>query len=155
QLAESAVLAGVGGGLGSLVAWATVRAIAGLSTIPLPGFSRLGLDANGLAFTLALMLLAITILGLAPAFGATRLSLLSELKQGVRGSTRASSRRLNGAFVIAQVTMAVVLLSGAGLLLESLRNLLAVDPGFHAEHVWSGRMALPNEAYPSEARVMG
>jgi len=121
--------------------------------IPLLGQSRI--DGRVLAFTIAIALLAGVLFGLAPAVRGARVRLQDALKEGGRGGASAASRRLNNAFVVAQFSLSLVLLVGAGLLLRSFQRLLAVDPGFRAENVVAARLSLPGRRYPSDTLVRG
>jgi predicted permease len=141
-LTESMLLSLVGGAVGILFAeWGT-RAIVSLmasnSDQPL-GFSP-GIDWRVLAFTLATSAATGLIFGLAPALRSTRLDLTPALKERVgssAGESRASGRWLNvgNGLVVAQVTLAVVVLVGAGLLVRTLQKLRNIDPGFDTRNV--------------------
>jgi len=152
QLAESVVLAALGGALGLLIGWWAIEAFRQQTIVEVPFAARVGLDAGAVLVSLALTLLAVTVLGLAPALGATRLDLQNALKPRMRGAGRTPDRRLNSGFVIAQFALSLLLLAGAGLLIQSFRNLLAIDPGFHAQAVWSGRVGLAGARYDSESQ---
>ncbi|HTT19555.1 MAG TPA: FtsX-like permease family protein [Candidatus Sulfotelmatobacter sp.] len=141
-LTESVFLSLVGGALGILFAiWGT-RAImtifAGSSDKPF-GFSP-GINGRVLLFTFVAAVLAGIIFGIAPALRGTRSDLIPALKEGTRSSAaegRAGGRwfNLGNGLVIAQVTLAVVVLVGAGLLVRTLRNLRNVDPGFDTHNL--------------------
>ena len=141
-LTESVFLSLLGGALGILFAeWGT-RAIVSLmeSNSDRPfGFSP-GIDWRVLGFTAAASMLTGIIFGLAPAFRSTRLDLTPALKEragSATGESRPGGRWLgvgNG-LVVAQVTLAVVVLVGAGLLVRTLQNLRDVDPGFDTSNL--------------------
>jgi predicted permease len=95
----------------------------------------------------------VLIFGVAPAFRGARVDLQDAIRDGARATRSASSRRLAHVFVIVQVALSLVLLVGTGLLLKSLGNLLAIDPGFRAENVLVGRVTLPWLEYRDEARI--
>jgi predicted permease len=141
-LTESVILSLVGGAVGILFAEWSTRAIVSLmasnSDQPL-GFSP-GIDWRVLAFTLATSAATGLIFGLAPALRSTRLDLTPALKERVGssgGERRASGRWLNAGngLVVAQVTLAVVVLVGAGLLVRTLQKLRNIDPGFDTRNV--------------------
>lgn len=119
----------------------------------IPRVDQVRIDPMVLLFTLGVALLTGLLFGLAPAVRAARVSLQVALKEGVRGSATGSSRRLNNAFVIAQMALSLVLLVGAGLLLGSLRRLRAVNPGFRAENALVASLSLPDANYRDAAQV--
>jgi putative ABC transport system permease protein len=125
-LTEAALLALIGGALGSIAAIWGVRALTLLSPAALPA---LGVDGRALLFTLAISLLACLFFGLAP--GARRVA-----------PTR-PRRRAASLLITAEVALAIVLLVGAGLLLKSYARLRHVDPGFNPEHVLTMRVQYP------------
>ena len=96
----------------------------------LPSFVRPGLEPWALAFSAGLATLCGVVLGLAPAAHARPDALGDALKTSARGGTGARSQHTRAALVIAEVSLAVVLLVSAGLMIRSMGKLLAVDPGF-------------------------
>jgi putative ABC transport system permease protein len=147
-----ALLGGVGGLL--LAAW-SIGVFRGLLSESIPGIELLRLDWTVLLFTLAVTLLAGALSGLAPALRSGHVNLQEAIKEGSRGSSSGSNRRLNNAFVLAQLALSLVLLIGAALLLQSFKNLLAVDPGFRAENVLMGKISLPGGRYINKTQVSG
>jgi len=141
-LAESLLLAAAGGAAGLLVAEWGVHAVLGTLPAALPRTSAIALDARVLAFTVGISLLAGILFGLAPALKASRINLQDVLKEGGRGSSGAR-HRLQRTFVAAQVSMALVLLVGAGLMMRSLAALWRVDPGFDPGHAVTFSLSLP------------
>jgi putative ABC transport system permease protein len=111
------------------------------------------LDPRVLVFTLAVTLATGVVFGLLPAIRGARVDLHDAVKEGARGSRGAGSRRLNHAFVVSQFALSLVLLVGAGLLLRSFRNLLAVDLGFRPESVLVGRVSLPPAYHSQPLRI--
>jgi predicted permease len=93
------------------------------------------------------------IFGLAPAVRAARVDLQTNLKDGARASSSGGTRRLSDAFVVVQLALSLVLLAGSGLLLKSFQRLLAVDPGFRAEHALVARLQLPYPRYANDTVV--
>jgi putative ABC transport system permease protein len=93
------------------------------------------LNSAVLIFTAAVVLLAGIATGMLPALRARITNLAGVLKQGSKGSSARSRQRTHNVLVISEVAMALVLLTGAGLLLRSLQHLLEVDPGFRADHL--------------------
>ncbi len=152
-LAESAVLAAAGGLAGLLVAWGAVYVLRVVvaESLPIQRLESVRLDGLVLAFTAAVSLLSGLVAGLIPALTASGGALMDTLRQAGRGgSARAGAR---SAFVVVEVSAAVVLLVGAGLLVRSFVALMRVDPGFNAAHTVSMRVSLPETRYSDDARV--
>jgi predicted permease len=141
-LAESVLIALVGGSLGVLLAaWGT-RAALGVLPAALPRAEEIGLDARVLLFTTALSLFAGILSGITPAILKTsKLDLHNALKQTGRGISGARHRAQN-AFVVLEMALALVLLIGAGLMLRSLARLSQTDPGFNPHDVLSFNISL-------------
>jgi putative ABC transport system permease protein len=154
-LSESLLLALIGASAGLLVAVWGVDGIKSLAAANIPRLDQVRVDPAALLFTLAAALLTGVLCGLAPAWRGSRVNLQEAVKEGARGSASASNRRLNNAFVIAQIALSLVLLIGAGLLLRSFRNLLAVDPGFRGQNVLTARLELPENKYGTSTQVRG
>jgi len=141
-LTESILLALVGGGLGLLLAaWGT-RAALGVLPSALPRAEQVGLDAHVLLFTVGISLLVGILFGLTPALKTAQPDLHETLKQGGRGSS-GTRHRIQGAFVVSEMALAVVLLIGAGLTFRSLAKLWSVDPGFNPHNVLTFGLSLP------------
>ncbi len=151
-LAENLVLAFAGGGVGVLVAvWGTQflsRASEIVSGAPsltsLTDLATLGVDGRVLAFAAAASLLTGLLFGTLPALGATRVPLAPSLKEGVGASSAGVGSARGGmrnALVVAEVALAIVLLTGAGLMLRSFAQLRGIDPGFRGDHVLTFRLA--------------
>ncbi len=141
-LTESALLALGGGGLGLLVAsWGLQGALRALPAA-LPRGEEISLDGRVLLFTLVTSLLAGILFGLTPALRTSQPDLHETLKEGGRGSS-APRHRVQSAFVIAEVALALVLLAGAGLMIRSLSKLWGVDPGFDPRNVTVFHVQMP------------
>lgn len=135
-LTESILLALLGGVLGVVLAqWG--RDLLLMLRFPGREMSALqsSLDWRVLAFTMGLSLLTGIVFGFAPAWQATRLDLTPVLKDSGRGSSAATRSRLSRALVIAQVALSLLLLTGAGLFVRTLRNLQNVNTGFEARNL--------------------
>jgi putative ABC transport system permease protein len=151
---ESLVLALCGGAASLVVASAGTRLLSAINPqetlrvqgleggIGAVGFEAIRLDASALLFTFVVTVVVGLLFGLAPAIGATRPSLVRDLRDGTSGAGRrtGASRRV---LVVAEVALALVLLAGSGLMIRSLGNLLAVDPGFDGQDVLTLRLSLP------------
>jgi predicted permease len=134
-LTESLLLAALGGATGLLLAQWGARSL--LAYLPEEQTTTFDLtpDAQVLAFTLAVSLMTSLLFGLAPALGATRLDLISSLKDAV-GARHARSRLApHKLLIVIQVALSLFLLIGAGLFVRSLRNLKSLDAGFDRENV--------------------
>jgi putative ABC transport system permease protein len=115
----------------------------------LPRIEDIGIDARVVWFSVGLSLITGVLFGLTPALQSTRANLVEALKQDSRGSFgNARSTRTRAILVVAEIAVAVVLVSGAGLLLKSFSRLTRVNPGFDPENVTTLSVALPQTRYP-------
>jgi putative ABC transport system permease protein len=149
SLAESLVLAVVAGGAGILFAqWAT-PVLVGLvpASVQLPALGSMGIDGTVLAFTAGLTLLTTIAFGLISAFGIRVDNAVEALVNPGRVTASVAARRASAALVVVETALAIILLTGAGLVLRSFSRLLAVDPGFTAAGVLAFDIALPAERY--------
>jgi predicted permease len=155
MLTESVLLALLGGGLGLALAAAGTRAALAALPATLPRISEVGIDARVLWFSFLISLIAGILFGLLPAIRTARRSAFETLKEGGHGAGR-SRRHAQGALVVIQMALALVLLAGAGLLIRSLSQLWNVNPGFDPDHVMTFNLALPpqmNTAPPAAIRA--
>jgi putative ABC transport system permease protein len=154
QLAESAVLALLGGAAGIAVARLVLLLLNVGANSGLPRAAALTLDGRVLGFALAVSAVCVVGFGLLPALRTTAGDLRPQLGSGARspGRTR-SGRRLGFALISAEVALAMVVVTGAALLLGSLRALHAVDPGLAVDHVLAARLEPPSEAYQGQRAV--
>jgi predicted permease len=147
-LTESLLLGVIGGALGAAAAWWIVKGLASALPSDLPRIHAIQVDQPVLAFTLALSLLVSLLFGLAPALHVTSSSLLEGLKESARGTSEGAKRlSLRSGFIAGEVALAVVLLTGAGLLLRSFLQLQDVFPGFRAEGLLTAAATLPQSQY--------
>jgi len=135
-LTESCCLALAGGGLGlALALWGT-RVLLSLAPTDIPRLYNVRIDPSVLLFTLGMTALAALFFGSIPALQASAAQAVMHLRAGDRGShTRPGSARARNALVVAEITLALMLLVGAGLLIKSFSRLREVDPGFAAARV--------------------
>ena len=139
---------GVGSGVGS--------ACAGISSFPetLPRVSSIALDWKVVAFALGLVLLTGCLCGLVPAVAAARTDVNDALKEGGRtGSAGAGHARLRSALVIAELAVALVLLTASGLLLRSFEKMRSVDLGLRTDHMLTAHYNLPRQQYNTQAEI--
>jgi predicted permease len=135
MLAESLTVAFAGGVLGLAVAWAALRVfVAGLPALGnfhMPRAAEIAIGPTAIVFHLMICVVAGILFGIAPAFRFSRVDLNAALKDAVRGSTGGGSG-LRGVLVASEVALALMLLAGAGLLMQSFAKLREVKPGFDA-----------------------
>jgi len=147
-LTESFVLAACGGVLGWAVASVLLRLLLALAPAGIPRLHEVSLNAAAGAFNLALAGITAFIFGLWPAWHASRADVGSTLKEGSRsmsaGRTHARARNL---LIVAEVSLSLVLLIGAGLLILSLARVRQVEPGFRTDHALTMRVTLPELRY--------
>jgi putative ABC transport system permease protein len=149
-LTESALLALAGGGLGLLAAsWGLQGALKALPAA-LPRGEEITLDGRVLLFTLVASMLAGMLFGLTPALKTSQPDLHETLKEGGRGSS-APRHRVQSAFVIVEMALALVLLAGAGLMIRSLSKLWGVDPGFDPHNVSVFHVQMPVQGQAPDA----
>ena len=143
-LTESLVLATLGGLLGLLLAvWGT-SALGHLALQYLPRAREIGIDPTVLGFTAFLILITGVGFGVLPAIQASRPDLQGVLKDAGRASSAGAPRtRIRSALVITEVAVALVLLTGAGLLLRSFQRLISIEPGFNPENLLALQVWLP------------
>ena len=147
-LTESVLLAVCGGLAGILLARWGLDALLALAPPNLPRVADIHLDPGVLVFSLVLSVITGLLFGIAPAWLAARADVNEALKQGSRGSTEGGARgRLRSALVVIEVTLALMLLGGAGLLARSFMQLAHVDPGFTPENATLLRLSLPAKKY--------
>jgi putative ABC transport system permease protein len=152
-LAESGLIA-LGGALaGYGLAYAGLRALQAQATgtNAIPRLDSVTLDWRVAAVALAVATAAAVIAGLLPALESTRVDLTETLRDSSRGATSARSHRLRRGLVVAEVALAVTLLSGSALLIRSLMRVLDVDPGFRSSGVLTARVSLSRDRYESGA----
>jgi putative ABC transport system permease protein len=152
-LTESALLGALGGTAGLALTVLILRAAP--SFVPqgfLPVWLRLTLDGRVIAFAAASALATAALFGLAPAWQAARVPLAHALRSG--GRTATGGNAVRAILAAAEIAVAVMLIAGAGLLLRTLASIDHVDPGFHADHVLTMYVSLPNSRYPQPANTL-
>ena len=142
-LTESVLLAALGTALGILLAFWGISLIASRLPDGIPRLQEAQVDAPALVFTLAVSLLTSLLFGLAPALQASRPTLTEGLKEGDRGAS-GRRQRLRSVLVVGEVALTLTLLVGAGLLIQSFRRVLQVDPGFKAQNLLMMQVSVNN-----------
>lgn len=135
-LTESLPLAAGGAALGLIIARFAIQAAVALASAQMPMIEAASINPVVVAFTATAALLTAIVFGLAPAIAVSKADVIESLKQGGQSTTQASGqRRFRGFLVAGEIAIALVLLTGAGLLIKSLWILERRDPGFQPEHV--------------------
>jgi putative ABC transport system permease protein len=148
-LTESLVLSVAGGALGLALAWSGTGYLVALGSAGIPRASEIQVDGTVLLFTLGISIFTSVLFGLVPALQATKADLTDALKEGGRGAvTSVRSQALRGGLVVAEIALSLVLLTGAGLLIRSLKNLERVDAGLDTENVLTMQIAPSREKHP-------
>jgi len=154
-LTESFVLAFLGGVLGLALAFAGIRLIARLIPQDALMGATVGLNGAVLLFTAGVVILAAFVFGIAPAMHSAKRDVQGELKEGGRtASVGAAQNRLRGILAVAEISLALVLLAGAGLMLKSLYRLINVNPGFRPDRVLTMEMYLNSQRYSKDPAVL-
>jgi putative ABC transport system permease protein len=151
-LTENLLLALIGGGLGVLIAAGGIRLLTTLDRLSLPRLDAVQLDGGVLLFAVAVTVVTGILFGLAPAWIAGRRDFQPILKAGARGGP-AGRHRLRAGLVVAEVSLALMLLVGAGLMMRSLVRLLSVNTGFRPDHLLTMEVRASGAQYDSLATV--
>jgi len=151
---DSMVLSIAGGAIGLALAALALRV--GVSLLPqtLPRVNEIGLDWPVMLFALGLALLTGFLCGLAPAFAAIRTSVNESLKEGGRTGTSGSGHaRLRSALVVAEIAVALTLLTASGLLLRSFEKMRDVKLGFRPDNTLAALYVLPQQRYRTQSAI--
>jgi len=153
-LTESLVLSFLAAGFGILVAAWSLDLLRALKPDSIPDVNNIHLDLHVLGFLLALSFLVGIVLGIAPAWHASKLRLNESLKESVgAGLGGTSGGSLRNVLVVAEIALSLVLLVGAGLLIRSFIRLLNTQPGYDASNLLTFQISLPDSRYPKESHV--
>jgi putative ABC transport system permease protein len=155
MLAESLVIALVGGALGALLALWGVRIMRDALPADLvrfnPGWTRITINAHALLFTGTVSIVTAVLVGLVPALIASRADPQQALKESGRTASGAGGRhRLRSALVVAEVALALMLLFGTGLMVRSFIGLIETSQGYVVENALTLQLTLPNERYKTD-----
>ena len=145
-LTESILLSCLGGAAALLLGSCALNLVVSLRPAGMESLVPTSFSLPVFAFTLALSVSAGILFGLAPALGTISLNLMESLKEGGRSLTTSKQRPRN-MLVAVEVALGLVLLAGAGLLLQTLASLLRVDPGFNSQHVMTARLSASGVKY--------
>jgi putative ABC transport system permease protein len=153
-LTESVLLSLAGGTLGLLLAVWWSDLLVNLAKDDIPRALEVGLDWRVLGFTLLVSVMTGLVFGLVPALHSAKTQLTETLKEGGRGTGEGARRNnIRGVLVVVELAIAVVLLVGAGLLIQSLWRLRHVTPGLNPQNVLTFSVALPEIRYPSDKQA--
>lgn len=154
-LVESLVFSGVAGALGLLVSLWAIPAVAKLAANQLPRAAEIAFDGRALAFSLVAAVVTAGLVGLVPAWQASRAQLAEALKDSARtGGGGNTGRRFRASLIVTEVTLSVTLLVGAALLMTSFWKLLTTDAGFNGKGVAAAFVNLPLQRYDTpEKRI--
>ena len=149
MLTESLLLAFIGGIAGLTMAAIALKVVLRFVPANLPRLGEVNIDWRVLGFALLISVATGLLFGLAPAIHSSKAGLARTMREGSRGSGySAKAGRMRDALMVSQLAFAVVLMVGAGLLLETLRDLLRQNPGFNPSQVVTANIYLPNPNNP-------
>ena len=156
-LTESVLLGGFGGLLGLSLAWTGVPLLAKwlpqIADAPVLQLHEISIDLRVLAVTAGVSILSGVLFGIFPAVSASRGDVKSVLQSGGRTSQAARGRLAYRVAIAGEVTLAIVVLISAGLLVRSLRQLIAISPGFRVDHLLTMRTSLSSDKYNSRQAI--
>lgn len=154
-LAESFVLAGIGGSTGVLLAIAGVRLFVRAGPPGIPRLAEIAVDHTVILFAAVVVLLMTVLCSILPAVRYDIKSLSARLRDGARGGTSGRDRqRARRTLVVTQIAFATVLVGGAGVLLRSFERLRQVQTGFDPQHAIKLWLSLPTAQYPNDSAVI-
>lgn len=153
-IVESMLLAALGGAAGIGLAFVGIDLLAALTPQDIPRLGTVGIDTTVLIFALAASVLTGMMFGLIPALRVSRADLHHTLKQGGRVEVQGGGDAFRRMLVTAEVSVAVLLVIGAGLLIKSFWNLQQIDPGFDSSRTMNFRVGLPEATYQEAYQVL-
>lgn len=154
-LTESLALALIGGVTGALLAWGTMNILLSFAPVDLPRVDEIKLDRIALLFGFSITLITGVGFGIVPALQASKVDLTTALKEGGRGAGESKKNaRIRSGLVIAEISLALVLLIGAGLLTRTFSNLQNTELGYDGDVIHADRMGMLENTYPdNQARI--
>jgi putative ABC transport system permease protein len=154
-LVESLMLAIAGAAAGLVLGWWASRAFVALAPAGIPRIDQVGLDPIVLAFTVGLSFLTTLLVGTAPALRATRVDLHDTLSDGGRSRTAGRrATRLGSALIVTEIALAVILVTGAGLLSRTFVTLMSWRPGFEQEHLLTAWALASSGKYEKRQQIV-
>jgi predicted permease len=154
-LMESLLLALIGGGIGVALTVLGTNALLAASPQNLLDLPSVSIDLRLMAFAAGATLLAGLLFGFLPSYVSAHSQISQTLREGGRGSSTGKRRRFaRSAFVVAQLSLALVLLAGSGLLIRSFIRLVGVHPGFDTSHLLTFKVSLPQSKYGTDKLQM-
>ena len=153
QLTESFLLAFISGITGVGLAWVGLDLLLSLAPVDTPRISEVSIDARVLLFALAISITTAVVFGLLPALKASKAELFITLKDaGTKGlAGRLANHRFRNAMIVAEVALALVLVTCAGLFVRSFVHLMSVDPGFNSDNLLTMHITLDGATYDRRA----
>ena len=152
-LTESVLLAGIGGVVGLVLGVWAVGALVALAPASAPRVNEVGLDATVFAFAALLTLATGVAFGLVPALQSSRADVTHALNDAARGGSGAAGRAVRRTLVVAEIALALMLLTGGALLLETFVRLQSADLGFNPENVLVGFVNPPRASYDTRDKM--
>jgi putative ABC transport system permease protein len=150
QLSTESLLLGIlGGAVGISVGVMMTKALVAMAPANVPRLAGVQMDSHVLWFALSISMLTGLLSGLVPAFTLSVRRLGEQLKAGGRGAGQAAGGRLRSVLVVSEIAIAIVLVAGAGLMVQSLYHLEQVQPGFRADNILSFFVTIPQVRYPA------
>ena len=153
-MAESLLLSAGGGLAGIVGGYWSLKGLIRFAPEDVPWLDRVHMDLGVMAFTTVLCLATVVLAGVVPAIQAARLEPVEYLREGTRTSSGGRrSGRLRGLLVISELALAIVLLTGAGLLIRSFSRMQRIDPGFSTRNLLTFQITLPHARYETPPQV--
>ena len=149
-LVEGLVLTLIAAAGGVVVAFIVLRVLLAVAPSDIPRLADAGIDFRVLAVTLITSVAVGVVFGLVPVAQARRVDVQRTLKAGPQSTAATGLSRLRAAFVVAELSLAIVLMVGAGLVMRSFWHLTQVDPGFQTDGVVKAEYQLPHSRYPAD-----
>ena len=150
---ETFVLALIGGAVGIVLAFWATRFFVTIGGDSIPRQDAIAMDARVLGFALLLATISALLSGLVPALQASRRKVVDHLREGARAGTGVASRRTRNVLVAAEIALALVLLTGAGLLIRTLWSMQQVERGFNPRNVAMMTVSASGTAYKGPPEV--
>ena len=152
-LTESLLLAGLGAIAGVLLAWWGMDVLLAIGSSNLPRLAEVKIDKSVLAFTTAISVLSGLLFGLFPAWQASRVRVNDSLKEARASGDGRGWRRTRNLLVVTEVALSIVLLAGAGLMLNSFLRLQGVNPGFAPQNILTTELSLSGARYEESNQI--